>query len=66
MLVGIAAPYKDASDDYFAKACSFALTMFFFFVTVPKIGVLTEQLDKSIVYRTEPDFWTLGVCAYHW
>ena len=45
LLVGIAAPYKDASDDYFAKACSFALTMLFFFVTVLKIGVLTEQLD---------------------
>ena len=28
-----------------AKACSFALTMLFFFVTVLKIGVLTEQLD---------------------
>ena len=45
LLVGIAAPYKDASDDYFAKACSFALTMLFFFVTVLKIGVLTEQVD---------------------
>ena len=45
LLVGIAAPYKDESDDYFAKACSFALTMLFFFVTVLKIGVLTEQLD---------------------
>ena len=45
MLVGIAAPYKDASDDYFAKACSFALTMLFFFVTVLKIWVLTEQVD---------------------
>ena len=46
MLVGIAAPYKDASDDYFAKACSFALTMFFFFVTVLKMGVLAEQVDS--------------------
>ena len=46
LLVGIAAPYKDASDDYFAKACSFALTMLFFFVTVLKIGVVTEQLDS--------------------
>ena len=46
LLVGIAAPYKDESDDYFAKACSFALTMLFFFVTVLKIGVVTEQLDS--------------------
>lgn len=25
-----------------------------------------EQLYKDKTYRTEPDFWTLGVCAYHW
>ena len=46
LLVGIAAPYKDASDDYFAKTCSFALTILFFFVTVLKMGVLAEQLDS--------------------
>jgi hypothetical protein len=46
LLVSIAAPYKDASDDYFARACSFALTMLFFFVTVLKMGVLAEQLDS--------------------
>ena len=48
LLVGVAAPYKDASDDYFAKACSFALTMLFFFVTVLKMGVLTEQVDSVL------------------
>ena len=47
LLVGVAAPYKDASDDYFAKACSYALTMLFFFVTVLKMGVLTEQVAAS-------------------
>ena len=47
-LVSVAAPYKNASDDYFAKACSFALTMLFFFVTVLKMGVLTEQLDSVL------------------
>ena len=47
-LVSVAAPYKNASDDYFAKACSFALTMLFFFVTVLKVGVLTEQLDSVL------------------
>ena len=46
LLISIAAPYKEASDDYFAKACSFALTMLFFFVTVLKMGVLAEQLDS--------------------
>ena len=46
LLVGVAAPYKDASDDYFAKTCSFALTVLFFFVTVLKMGVLAEQLDS--------------------
>ena len=46
LLVGIATPYKDASDDFFAKACSFALTMLFFFVTVLKMGVLAEQVDS--------------------
>ena len=48
LLVGVAAPYKDASDDYFAKACSYALTMLFFFVTVLKMGVLTEQVDSLL------------------
>ena len=48
LLVGVAAPYKDASDDYFAKVCSFALTMLFFFVTVLKVGVLTEQVDSVL------------------
>ena len=48
LLVGIAAPFKDTSDDYFAKACSFALTMLFFFVTVLKMGVLTEQVDSVL------------------
>ena len=48
LLVSVAAPYKDASDDYFAKTCSFALTMLFFFVTVLKVGVLTEQVDSLL------------------
>ena len=48
LLVGVAAPYKDASDDYFAKACSYALTMLFFFVTVLKMGLLTEQVDSLL------------------
>ena len=48
LLVGIAAPFKDTSDDYFAKACGFALTMLFFFVTVLKMGVLTEQVDSVL------------------
>ena len=48
LLVGVAAPYKDASDDYFAKACSYALTMLFLFVTVLKVGVLTEQVDSVL------------------
>ena len=48
LLVSVAAPYKDASDDYFAKACSYALTMLFFFVTVLKMGVLTEQVDSVL------------------
>ena len=48
MLVGVAAPYKDSSDDYFAKVCGYALTTLFFFVTVLKVGVLTEQLDSVL------------------
>merc|ERR1740139_1471640 len=48
LLIGVAAPFKDASDDYFAKACSYALTMLFFFVTVLKVGVLTEQVDSVL------------------
>ena len=48
LLVGVAMPYRDTSDDYFAKACSYALTMLFFFVTVLKMGVLTEQVDSYL------------------
>ena len=48
LLVGVSAPYKETSDNYFAKACSYALTMLFFFVTVLKVGVLTEQLDNVL------------------
>ena len=33
-LVSITKPYKEDSDDYFAKACGFALTTLFFFVVV--------------------------------
>ena len=25
-----------------------------------------DEDDKHTTYTTEPDFWTLGVCAYHW
>ena len=48
LLIGVAAPFKDTSDDYFAKACSYALTMLFFFVTVLKLGMLTEQVDSVL------------------
>merc|ERR1740139_2191090 len=48
LLISVAMPYKDTSDDYFAKACSYALTMLFFFVTVLKMGVLTEQVDSYL------------------
>ena len=66
LLVSIAAPYKDASDDYFARACSFALTMLFFFVTVLKMGVLAEQLDSVMTdelrYRFSFDAGLISAC----
>ena len=34
---GISKPFKDVGDDYFAKACSFALVSVFFFSIVIKV-----------------------------
>ena len=67
LFVAVAAPYRDPSDDYLAKACGYALTMLFFFVTVLKVGVLTEQVDSVLTdelrYRFSFDaaFVTMGM-----
>ena len=40
LLTSVATPFKDESDGYFAKACSFALAALFFFSVILKVGVL--------------------------
>lgn len=48
LLTAIAAPFKDDSDDYFAKACGFALSAVFFFSVILKISVLTDAVDDVL------------------
>ena len=48
LLVSVAMPFKDDGDDYFAKACSFALTSVFFFCVILKVDVLTEAVDDVL------------------
>ena len=47
LLVSVAQPFKDDSDDLFAKACGFALTALFFFSLVLKLGMLVEAVGVS-------------------
>ena len=56
LLVGIAMPFKDDSDDYFAKACSFSLTALFFFSVVLKFGMLTQEVDDVLTARLRSRF----------
>ena len=45
LVVAVAMPFKDLGDDYFAKACNFALPALFFFSFVLRQAVLTEEVD---------------------
>ena len=69
LLFAVAAPYKNDSDDYFAKACSFALTAVFFFAVVIKFGVLTDAMDvmlsKQLRHTFQFDVYlvTVGMCC---
>ena len=40
LLVSVAAPFKDRGDDFFAKACGFALTSVFYFCGVLKLSLI--------------------------
>ena len=48
LLCAIAAPFKDDSDDYFSKACGFALSAVFFFSVILKISVLTDAVEDQL------------------
>jgi len=48
LLTAVAQPFKDDSDDYFAKACGFGLTAVFFFSVILKVGVLSEAVDDVL------------------
>ena len=48
LLFAVAAPFKNEGDDYFAQACSFALTAVFFFLLVLKVDVLTNEMDPLL------------------
>ena len=56
LLVAIAMPFRHAADDYFAKAVGFALTAFFFFSVILKVGVLTEAVDDVLTQRLRDRF----------
>jgi hypothetical protein len=40
LLTSVAMPFKNDSDDCFAKACGFALSAVFFFSVVLKVGAM--------------------------
>ena len=69
LLFAVATPFKDDGDDYFAKACSFALTAVFFFAVVIKFGVLTDAMDhmltKQLRHKYQFDVYlvTIGMCG---
>ena len=45
LIFSVASPFKDAGDDYFGQACSFALTAVYFFMFVIKVDLLTNSVD---------------------
>ena len=67
LLVGVAAPYKQASDDYLAKACGYSLTTLFVFLLILKFRVLTEEVDSVLTdrlrenYNFDTAFVTIGM-----
>ena len=48
LVVAVAMPFRDHSDDVFAKASAFSLTSLFFFSVFLKVGVLTEAVDDVL------------------
>ena len=51
LLCAIAAPFKDDSDDYFAKACGFALSAVFFFSISSNAFTFEEDSFTSVNER---------------
>ena len=69
LFVSVAMPFREVADDYFAKACAFALTALFFFSLVLKVGTLTESMDEVMSsqlrsrFSFNAGFVTIGMVA---
>merc|ERR1712023_245924 len=56
LLVSVAQPFKEGGDDFFAKACGFALAFIFFVSVLLKQGVLTEAVEESLTEQLGDQF----------
>ena len=56
LLVAVAMPFREDSDDYFGKACGFSLTAVFFFSVILKVGVLSEAVDEVLTTHLRERF----------
>ena len=69
LLVPVAQPFKEDGDDFFAKACGFALAALFFFSVILKQTALTEAVDSFLSaqlrdrFDIEISFVTVGMVA---
>ena len=69
LLVSVAQPFKEDGDDFFAKACGFALAALFFFSVILKQAALTEAVDSFLSaqlrdrFDIEISFVTVGMVA---
>ena len=56
LLASVAQPFKEDSDDLFAKASGFCLTALFFFSVILKQSVLTEAVDNVLSQQLRSRF----------
>ena len=56
LLVSVTMPFRDAMDDYFAKACAVSLTTLFFFSVVLKFASLTVEVEGVLTQRLRDRF----------
>jgi len=56
LLIAVAQPFREQSDDFFAKACGFGLSSLFFFCVILKVGVLAEAVNDVLTTRLQDLF----------
>ena len=56
LLISTTQPFKQQDDDYFAKACSFALTALLFFCIILKVGALAEAVEGVLTRQLRARF----------